>query len=139
MNIKECHVILDQSQRRISYVHLCKNTKCSYSPPPLVQLLYPLPACTVIIPPPLYSYYTPSPLVQLLYPLPCTVIIPPPLYSYYTPSLVQLLYTPPRLMDKSFISVLHCKRECHGIVESFSSKKKRKKRSRRKWSTVVSQ
>ena len=27
MNIKECHVILDQSQRRISYVHLCKNTK----------------------------------------------------------------------------------------------------------------
>ena len=26
MNIKECHVILDQSQRRISYVHLCKNT-----------------------------------------------------------------------------------------------------------------
>ena len=34
MNIKECHVILDQSQRGISYVHLCKNTnvkcrKCS--------------------------------------------------------------------------------------------------------------
>ena len=27
MNIKECHVILDQSQRRISYVHLCKNSK----------------------------------------------------------------------------------------------------------------
>ena len=27
MNIKECHVILDQSQCRISYVHLCKNTK----------------------------------------------------------------------------------------------------------------
>ena len=25
--IKECHVILDQSRRRISYVHLCKNTK----------------------------------------------------------------------------------------------------------------
>ena len=31
MNIKECHVILDQSQRRISYVHLCKNTKFIYS------------------------------------------------------------------------------------------------------------
>ena len=30
MNIKECHVILDQSQRRISYVHLCKNTKTVY-------------------------------------------------------------------------------------------------------------
>ena len=30
MNIKECHVILDQSQRRISYVHLRKNTNISY-------------------------------------------------------------------------------------------------------------
>ena len=30
MNIKECHVILDQSQRGISYVHLCKNTKTVY-------------------------------------------------------------------------------------------------------------
>ena len=30
MNIKECHVILDQSQRRISYVHLRKNTKTVY-------------------------------------------------------------------------------------------------------------
>ena len=30
MNIKECHVILDQSQRRISYVHLCKNTNIIY-------------------------------------------------------------------------------------------------------------
>ena len=28
MNIKECHVIFDQSQRRISYVHLCKILKC---------------------------------------------------------------------------------------------------------------
>ena len=32
MDIKECHVILDQSQRRISYVHLCKNTNPLYSP-----------------------------------------------------------------------------------------------------------
>ena len=30
MTIKECHVILDQSQRRISYVHLCKNTNEQY-------------------------------------------------------------------------------------------------------------
>ena len=38
MNIKECHVILDQSQRGISYVHLCKNTnKCI-----LVSLKLPL-------------------------------------------------------------------------------------------------
>ena len=26
MNITECHVVLDQSQRRISYVDLCTNT-----------------------------------------------------------------------------------------------------------------
>ena len=37
MNIKECHVILDQSQRRISYVHLCKNTKYQYSIIPTYQ------------------------------------------------------------------------------------------------------
>ena len=30
MNIKECQVISDQSQRRISYVHLCKNTNKKY-------------------------------------------------------------------------------------------------------------
>ena len=30
MNIKECHVILDQSQRRISYVHLCQNANVKY-------------------------------------------------------------------------------------------------------------
>ena len=30
MIINECHVILDQSQRRISYVHLCKNTNSHY-------------------------------------------------------------------------------------------------------------
>ena len=27
---KGCHIILDQSQRRISYVHLCKNTNTIY-------------------------------------------------------------------------------------------------------------
>ena len=32
MNIKDVHVILDQSQSRISYVHLCKNTNVIYSP-----------------------------------------------------------------------------------------------------------
>ena len=30
MNIKEYHVILDQSQRRISYVDSCKNTNYLY-------------------------------------------------------------------------------------------------------------
>ena len=30
MNIKECHVKFYQSQRRFSYIHLCKNTKANY-------------------------------------------------------------------------------------------------------------
>ena len=28
--MKECHVKFYQSQRRISYIHLCKNTKVAY-------------------------------------------------------------------------------------------------------------
>ena len=32
--MKECHVRFDQSQRRISYIHLCKNTKSYY---PLIR------------------------------------------------------------------------------------------------------
>ena len=40
MNIKECHVILDQSQRRISYVHLCENTKVDYFESKRLEKLY---------------------------------------------------------------------------------------------------
>ena len=35
MNIKECQVKFYQSQRRISYIHLCKNTKPKLSFPGL--------------------------------------------------------------------------------------------------------